>query len=90
MTTEQQHESALNVLQQARDALNRTTLNPTLRELMAELFAKEQADVFAMQALDAAARVLEQQHEEIARLRGGASPDVAVTDITARQPKAAR
>ena len=56
---------------EARRALARTALDPTLRALLTELFDKEQAETVADRALEAASEAIAERDERIATLDTG-------------------
>lgn len=53
-------------IQEARARLARTVFDPTLRQLLAELFAKEQAELVADRALAAAAERIAELERDLA------------------------
>lgn len=66
---DQQQQAPVSVFQQGREALARTVFDPTLRQIQAELFAKERAAIVADQALQAAEQIVAELLHQVETLR---------------------
>lgn len=64
----EQTRAALDQLEQAKRVLSQTRFDPTLRQILAELFGKERADIAALQAMDAAAEAIKSLEAEASAL----------------------
>ena len=75
-------------IQEARARLARTVFDPTLRQLLAELFAKEQAELLADRALAAAAERIAELERDLAAARARVDQlGCRLDDLEGRRPQ---